>query len=395
FYDNQNDPATVDGAYGHANGQMRQAAAQTNNGSLGAGICPLCTIMPIKAGAEALDTPTNLAQAWLYAADAGARVIVSVTADLGHSSFLAQAAKNVEDRGVAVVESSNDFDSTDHQGGMFLPGVLPGNGLVSNSNGESGASKANAATSTFRARSDLTSWGPHNVFSVSTEGGSTSESTPTLGGVIGLLESYGKTAADNHQIKSPLTGVEAEQVLRATASPVNDTALTWPGSPGDWNQQYGYGRPNVLKAMQAIAGGDIPPTGQIASPDWYSLYDPISTGDVKVTGALQAPRAGSYSWVLEAGIGPQPTKFMTIGRGSGNAPYRGVLGDLDLARVPRSFWSASYSLSKTKQLETAEQYAVTLRLRVTDSNGSMGEDRRAIYVHHDPSLMSGFPRRIG
>ena len=34
-----------------------------------------------------------------------------------------------------MVESSNDFDSTDHQGGMFQPFVIPGNGLVSNTQG--------------------------------------------------------------------------------------------------------------------------------------------------------------------------------------------------------------------------------------------------------------------
>ena len=49
FYDNQNDPATVDSTYGHANGQMKQAAAQTNNGVEGAGVCPRCTILPIKS----------------------------------------------------------------------------------------------------------------------------------------------------------------------------------------------------------------------------------------------------------------------------------------------------------------------------------------------------------
>jgi len=53
FYDHQNDPATVDSTYDHANGQMEQAAAQTNNGIGTAGVCPNCMLMPIKAGAEA------------------------------------------------------------------------------------------------------------------------------------------------------------------------------------------------------------------------------------------------------------------------------------------------------------------------------------------------------
>ena len=71
FYTNQNDPATIDTTYTHANSQMKQAAAQANNGVRGAGICPKCLLLPVKAGAEALDRTDDLAQAWLFAADAG------------------------------------------------------------------------------------------------------------------------------------------------------------------------------------------------------------------------------------------------------------------------------------------------------------------------------------
>ena len=53
-------------------------------------MCPECTILPIKAGDEALDPTDNLAKAWQFAADEGARVIVSVTADLGYSPVHAQ-----------------------------------------------------------------------------------------------------------------------------------------------------------------------------------------------------------------------------------------------------------------------------------------------------------------
>src|SRR5918994_7173589 len=148
FYYDQNDPATVDAEYDHANTQMRQAAAKTNNGFLGAGVCPGCTILPIKAGAEALDRTDDLAEAWLYAADLNADVIVSVSADLGYSTFMRQAIHHAWSRGIVMVAASNDFNSTDHQGGMFHPHVIPGNGLVTNSQGIPGPG-ANGATTTF------------------------------------------------------------------------------------------------------------------------------------------------------------------------------------------------------------------------------------------------------
>ena len=255
FYDHQNDPATVDTAYGHANGQMEQAAAETNNGTGSAGICPDCMLLPVKAGAEALDRTDDLAQAWMYAADMNADVLASTTADLGYSTFMDQAVEYVWDHGTMMVESSNDFDSTDHQGGMFHQHVLPGNGMVTNTQGLDTAPGSTAAvnslTESYRERSGLTSWGTHNMFTVATQGGSTSESTPTVAGVVALTLDYGKKAAHQGLIDRPVSGPEAIQVLIDTASDVDDSSLNWPNGPG-WDLQYGYGRPNVHAAMQAI-----------------------------------------------------------------------------------------------------------------------------------------------
>lgn len=406
FYDGQNDPATVDSAYTHANDQQRRAAAETNNGILGAGLCPRCLLLPIKAGAEALDRTDDLAQAWLFAADSGASVIVSVTADLGYSSFMRQAVEEVWRRGIVAVESSNDFDSVDHQGGMFWPHVIPGNGLVSNTEGiptsEAGVDLhdellVNRATTSYIERSDQTSWGPHTVFSAATVGGSTSESTPTLGGVLGLVLSYGRDAAAQHLIGSPLTGPEAVQVLRETATRITDATLDWPGAPGEWNVQYGYGRPNVARALQAIHDGAIPPVGWISSPDWYSWFDPTQVATVAVTGHVEARRSPEYRWILDYAPGAQPDErsFVVAGTGTGTAPFDGRLGTIDLRQLPSSFASVPFSLSRTKELETSEQYTVTVRLRVVDAVGRIGEDRRTIEVRHDPTLLPHFPLHLG
>lgn len=395
FYDNQNDPATYDSAYGHSDNQMRQAAAQTNNGFEGAGVCPGCMILPIKAGAEALDRTDDLAQAWWFAADSGASVIVSVTADLGYSSFMRQTVEALWRKGVIMAESSNDFDSTDHQGGMFWPHVLPGNGILSSSAGVPGTA-ANALTTNFRERSDLTSFGTHNMFSVPTQGGSTSESTPTIGGAAALVSSYGRVASDQGLIHGALSGPEVVQVLRATASDIDDPTLRWPGAPG-WDLQYGYGRPNLDRAMHAISTDDIPPVGWITSPDWYSIYDPTVTSRVPVQGHVEAKRSTGYSWTLQFAPGAQPTdsQFVTAGTGTGTTPRDTTLGTLDLSKIPPSFWNAPYQESHTKSLEATEQYTVTIRLRVTDAHGRVGEDRRTIAVHHDPALRTGAPLRFG
>ncbi|MGO9029228.1 MAG: hypothetical protein ACLQOZ_11445 [Acidimicrobiales bacterium] len=381
FYDNQNDPATIDTAYGHANSQMDVIHHE----------CPRCTILPIKAGDEALDPTDNLAKAWQFAADEGAKVIVSVTADLGYSAFARQVIDELHQKGVIVVEASNDFDSTDHQGGMYWPYVLPGNGAVPTPDG------------TKWTRSDLTSWGTHAMFTVATGGGSTSESTPTTGGILGLLLSYGDLAFSRHLIPQPLTGPEAVQVLAETAKPFTDPTLGWPGtpvtpgSPDDWSEQYGYGMPDLADAMAQVAAGSAPAAAAIESPDWYSTFDPTATSAVPVTGSIEAATPSTdFTWSLEAATGGQPADgtFVTIGSGAGTGSFSGTLGTLDLSTIPASFYEAPAALSTDKADSTNDQYAVTFRLVVTESGGLISEDRRAVDVTHDPSLLLGYPKAI-
>ena len=406
FYNDQNDPATLDSRYDHANGQMKQAAAETNNALQGAGVCPDCRLLPIKAGAEALDRTDDLAQAWLYAADMNVDVLVSTTADLGYSSFMSQAVDYVWNHGTAMVESSNDFDSTDHQGGMFHQHVLPGNAMVGNAHGmdfiPGTAVVQNNATTTYRSRSAYTSWGTHNMFTVATTGGTTSEATPTVGGVVALVLAYGKQAAAQHKISSPLSPDEAIQVLRTTSSDVAapvPAPLNWPAKPG-FDLQYGYGRPNVYKAMQAVSQNSIPPEAWIDKPRWYALFDPTKRKKVKVTGHVADPRSSGARWSVQFAPGAEPadSDFITAGQGQlkpHKHVFNGKLGTIRLNKIPASFWNKAFTLSQNKELETNEAYTVTIRLRVFDANGRMGEERRSIAVHHDPSLRHGFPIQIG
>ncbi|MDX6651895.1 MAG: hypothetical protein QOJ38_676 [Solirubrobacterales bacterium] len=403
FYNDQNDPATLDSAYGHANGQQKQAAAEVNNGHQGVGVCPRCRLLPVKAGAEALDASYQLAEAWLYAADMKTDVIVSVTADLGYSTFMAQAVQYCWDHDIVMVEASNDFNSIDHQGGMFHEHVLPGNGVVTNSQNIPGP-EANAITTTYRARSGLTSWGTHNMFSVATQGGSTSESTPTVGGALALVIAEGKEASAQHLINTPLSNSEAIQIVRDTASPITgnpNPPLGWEGNANsNWNMQYGYGRPNLWKALKKVHDNQIPPEAWIDSPEWYRVFDPSKPAQqsVAVTGHVEAPRSSVQGWKLEFAPGAEPADAAFHTAATGTTAKDGTLGNIDLSQVPASFWDQAqnpFHLSSTKTLETNDQYTVTIRVRVTDANGRLAEERRAIAVTHDPSIREGFPKLLG
>ena len=384
FYNGQNDPATIDGAYNHANDQMATLLQ----------ICPKCSILPVKAGDESVDRTNDLARAWLFAAESGARVIVSVTADLGYSSFEREVLQYVESKGIVVVESSNDFDTPDHQGGMYWNGVLPGNGLVANTNGlpQSVWSLPQIPGPQW-TRSDLTSWGPHAVFSVATGGGSTSESTPTLGGVIALVLSYGEKAYAEHLIPAPLTGPQAVAVIQSTChEPLGAAAR-------NWDELYGYGMPDVLAAMQKIEAGDIPPTASIDSPGWYRLYDPTAGGSITVAGAVAAEPGQSFGWTLQYGLGGDPATggWHTVAKGAGVGRFSGTLGALSLSSIPRSFWGGPFAISSGKST-SIDRYTVTFRVIATATGPKSApladEARVAVSVFHDPSAVPGFPLRI-
>ncbi|MHB8339733.1 MAG: S8/S53 family peptidase [Mycobacteriales bacterium] len=373
FYRNNNDPATADAAYTHADDQMTGILST----------CPKCMILPVKAGAEAMDFTDTLAKAWLFAGYERASVITSVTADLGFSSYMHQAIDYLHRQGVVMVEASNDFDSTDHQGGMFWPHVIPGNGVVPNAKG------------TAWVRSNFTSWGTHNMFSVA-GATTTSQCTAELGGLFGLLLSYGQQAYASGVIPQPLTGPEAVQVMRAASVPITDTGLGWPGAPGAWSLQYGYGIPNLSTAMDLVAQDAIPPVPSISSPRWYGVIDPTRQASVPVTGSISSADGGTFQWTTQAALGAQPAhaSWFTIGTGHATGSFRGQLGSLATAQIPSSFWSAAFQLSTTKSLASSEQYAVSLRVIVTDGGGLTGVTRRAINVVHDPSWLPGFPLKL-
>lgn len=384
FYENQNDPETQDSAYTHANSQMMVIHQ----------MCPNCMIMPIRAGDEALDSTEYLAQAWRYACMMGANVIVSVTADLGYSSAMLNSIKYCYQKGVAMFESSNDFDTPDHQGGMEWPYVVPGNGAVSNVQGLPSSYSSTVANRHW-VRSDLTSWGPHNVLTALTGGGSTSESTPTLGGVTALVLSYGYEAYQEGILKRPLTGQQAIQLLINTATKVTDPTLGWGGSNRNWNPQYGYGVPNVFKAMQLIAQDKIPPVGNITSPNWYQIVDPSTEKSIAITGTVTPGTPGPYSYKLLAQIGETPSNYIEIGSGSFSKPYSGILGYLNTSFIPSSYYEKPMVETSAHGYSSLDQYDLTIKLVVTGSNGIISQDRRVIYVIHDPSWLKGFPLYFG
>jgi hypothetical protein len=404
FQHDSNDVQTDWGAYKHSDQQTSLAAAETNNGIGNAGVCPRCMLMYVKAGDEALARPDRQAEAVLYAVDSGASVIAGEAVGLGYSTFQKQAWQYAWDHDVPVSFDSNDFESTDHTDGMFFDHLLPANSVVPERDNQ-------LTVKSFRNRSSITSWGTHAVVSVPTTGGSTSESVPVQAGVLALLTSYGRQTAvdpnaDPGSKNGPLSAGEVTQLMIASASRVDDPALAWPGRPGnDWSLYYGYGRPNADKALSMVAAHRIPPVPDITAPHWYARFDPAANpvGRIDIKGVVDARRAASATYRVEYALGPEPAPrdFRPLPSAVPvvHGRYSGALASLQLSAIPRSFYARPFRNTGDRTTTSTdlgpEQYAVTVRVTVIDSNGLTGVDRRAVYVQHDPDRLPGFPRYQG
>jgi Subtilase family len=401
FDRNTNDPQTDEPDYSHAPGLISLVGGEANNGFAGVGVCRQCRVVPIKQGAEAVGRTDRWAESILYATDLGATAISSVVVEYSYSSFSQRAVDYANRHGVLVALDSNDFDSMDHTDGMLFDHAIPGNSLAED--------QSPPATATFRARSNTTSYGTHNLFS--TEETSTSGATPFMASVLAMTQSAALDARDRHMIPDRLTPIEVKQVLMDTASPVipqvqfPGVAHQWPGNPRsatdathtNWSTQYGYGRPDVGAATRLIMSGRVPPTAELDYPHWFQYVDPVRQRWLPVRGLLARSRwrsGGSVSWTLEWALGANPpdAAFHTIAAATTRA-RAGLLGRFDLRRIPASYYERAPTA--TLPPDGPEQYTVTLRLRVRDSNGLKAEDRRTIGVRHDPDLLPGYPRAVG
>ena len=400
-YHNTNDPQGEDRAYSHASGLITDMAGQANNNFAGVGTCRECRVVPVKSGAESVGKADGMAPAITYAADIGANVMSTVVVTYAYSGAMRDAVKYAVDKGILMSMDSNDFDSMDHTDGHLFDDVFPGNGIVEDVEGRDAQS--------FRARSNVTSYGTHSLFNASGET-TTSGATPFQAAFLGMVQSAAMNAVDEGKYSRLLTPNEVKQVLINTASEIlpqrdhPDVPKQWPGNSGSktdathtaWSTQYGYGRPNIGKATKLIMDGRIPPTADIDSPSWYKYVDPTRQKQLQIKGKIAPSAWGSegLEWTLEwaQGADPADTDFKTIS--TGKAAKSGVLGTLDLKKLSAA--AAKAAPAENVMPPTGpEQYTVSIRLRARDGNGLKGEDRRSIGSRADRDMVQGYPKSIG
>jgi hypothetical protein len=190
---------------------------------------------------------------------------------------------------------------------------------------------------------------------------------------------------------------------------------SYPAHKG-FDQYYGYGRVNMVKAADAASAGTIPPTAEITAPSWYRQIDP-GQPNFDVSGQVGA-RSEDYTCTVEVAPGSDPNNsgatsdFRQVGSSwcdgttKRSHPFDGVLAQVNISDLKGWFPpstdftgpEAGPSAPNFNNRPNAETYGFTVRVVVTLVHGTTtltGQDRRNFFLHRDKDLLPGFPRELG
>ena len=424
FHDDDNDPvdsSSYFAAKNHGTGRMNEAAEEGDDDKGGLGVCPRCTIMPLRIWDTFVSDANQFALGMVYATDNGAEVIEGANGSLYHSAFAEAASQYAYDKGVAQVFSGDDLNTGNHNypanydHTMLIEGVATDSQGLGEDFGPEAAAFIQALLEptdftvgsevpvrTYFRGANTTQFGGHS--SISLEGATGSENTGKAAGAAALVIS---AARDSGVALRP---DETRAILEQTAEdvvPLNTVGLGAPDfAQKGWDEHFGWGRADVGAAVAvAHAGGDaIPPEASIGDPDWYA---PLAGATARIRGRAHARHnEDGFTWKLEWGPGVQPAEdeWQDAGGGaSGGAPVTDF-GELDLGEVREALKGytpppdpGSPVFKPGSPHPYTGQFTVRLTVTADDGRAIEGVDRKVLTAI-DPTeqrLRDGFPKRMG
>ena len=247
FANDDNDPTDDHGHGTHAAGII---AASADNGQGTAGVCPQCTIMPIKV-LDHLNRGSwaNVTQGIVYAVDNGASVINLSLGAAVASRSIERAIDYAESNGVLVIAAAGNND-TDQP---FYPAAFENVVAVAATDADDGRWRL----SNYGEYIDLAAPG-HGIYSTYHEldnyyGGyafmsGTSMAAPHVAGLAGLLLSQ----------EVERTAAEVVALMKSSADDLG---------PAGWDAEYGYGRINALAALTGDSSAESEPVESQAAQE--------------------------------------------------------------------------------------------------------------------------------
>jgi len=382
--------------FGHGTGRAGIAAPETDNGLGVAGVCPNCPLMNVRIDDTFVCSSEGVAKGAIFAVDGGASVINMALGMLNSSTLLRGAFDYATTKNVlAVNASANEFSFHGNFASVF-DDVMTIGGVTANDR---------SGPTTWLQKANFSNYGAHLNVVTPTEvpgagqgrngmdpdnarygssGSGTSSAVPHAAGIAGLVFSRARDlialgTLDVSGLSLPdVSAQEVRQIIDRTADDVTPLDGTdYPVSVG-WDKWTGYGRANAAAAVALVAATTMPPEADINGPEWYTL----NTGVVDVQFYANARWASDFDYLLEVGLGAEPETFEVLASGTSEPADPG-----------RSSADRVSNLSVAWDTTGLAGGFYTLRLRVTDDLGNLGEDRMGVWVRHaDPDDLAAFPR---
>ncbi|MGH7815385.1 MAG: S8 family serine peptidase [Candidatus Binataceae bacterium] len=416
FLDDTNDPFD-DVQYGHGTGEAEDSSAEADNGG-DVGTCPSCMVMPVRVGDSFIADSDLFAEGAIFAVDSGAQVIQEALGAINDTTFAKDAINYAYDNNVPVIASAADEESFHHN----VPAANRHTIVVNSVDKYADELGTAMVPNSYLYLNGCTNYGGNIAVSISSSSCS-SEATGKGSGIAGLIISAAMNQVNRGLLTPrsigpagamhPLSANEVRQLMTMTADDIDFSAdrsvsflfptIRFASQPG-WDEFFGAGRANANSAVRAVQNLAIPPEADILTPNWWETLDPVESRTVKIIGTAGAPRARGYGYELAYGCGVQPAEGdFTVFASKNNLRHElqgKKLGGLDpqtaatACNIDVTGTPSTAASGVSSPNDTPDQFTITLRLRVTDSNGLIGESRRTIYIHHDPNAMAGFPISI-
>jgi hypothetical protein len=465
FLDNDND-AYDDVHYGHGTGEAQDSNAEANNGSGQAGGCPSCMVLPLRVGDSFVADENNFAQAAIYAVDNNVLVIQEALGTLNHTHLADEAIDYAYNHGVTVIASAADEAAQHHNWPSNSAHVI----VVNSVNQYDLA--ATPTNPSYLQLNGCTNFSSHVTVSIPSSSCS-SNATGLGAGFAGLIISAALNAQDAGAL-SPnpnceryngdpcvITANEVRQIMasgtidatsqaddinfatqpepsctppvpgctdpnalfadtaanRPEPSPIA-TTKSYPARKG-FDEFYGWGRVNMVKAVEAARAGTIPPEAEITSPGWYTQVDPAQAS-FDVRGQVYA-RGHAYSCKVYVAPGSEPNNGLASETPPGDfqevssdwcdgsnhsSSFSGSLASIDIAQLKARFPASNLNFDGREPppgppnfngRPNTEPYGFTVRVIATSVQASKtltGEDRRNLYLHRDQDMLPGFPKTL-
>lgn len=373
----------------HGGGIANGCCAQANN-RIGdrPGICPNCSVLPIRMSPTILSDFHAVAEAVRYANSMGAQIASAATGSFQHSHKSEDMILSALENGTIVISPVGDQLGFEPLNPAASSGVVGMNALMMIPPFELFDIIPLEEIAGF-TESFCTNYGPQNEYAVPSFYYCTSDAVGLIAGVFGLAQS---TALESgYEISAAQTSSLLQMTVDDVAKHCFSILELGAACREGWDIHFGYGRPNSKRACaRAVEDkAPLPPGIIVKNPRKYDYFDVLKTQVADVEAVIEGDCSFEYVVDVARGADPLEEEFVTMGGGFGSGKISGKIASLNF-EVLENPWDGSFLA------QTPWDGFFTLRV----SASCLGTDEKAyarvpIIVRYNHDSVCGFPLELG